>query len=115
MERVCPLRRAQKGRRTTQTAQNRREKPRRRQKCDCRDDDQSEKNEIHGKAKRKSRWPGKKIETEKCDNDPFAPFLSGAAEKTGENRQERDKSVAERAGRGRTFRPKMGWLRRILH
>jgi len=90
-------------------------KPRRRQKSNCRDSDEREKNEIHRKAKRKSRWAGKKIETEQCDNDPFAPFLCGAAEKTGKNREERDESVAERAGRDRTLRSRMDPLGGVLH
>jgi hypothetical protein len=69
------------------------EKPAGWEKCDCRQDKESEKNEVRGRAERKPRRSHQQVRRENCDDKSLFPFLSGAAQETGEHGQQRDGPV----------------------
>ncbi len=69
------------------------EKPAGGEKGDCRQDKEAEKNEVRERAERKPRWSHYQAEREKRDDKSLFPFLSGAAQETGEHGQQRDSRV----------------------
>ena len=48
-------------------------------KCDCRQDKQSEKNEVRNHAERKPRRSHQQVQRENCDDESLFPFLGRAA------------------------------------
>ncbi len=77
------------------------EKPAGWEKCDCCQDKESEKNEVRDRAERKPRRSNQQVRPKNCDDKSLFPFLSGAAQETGEHGQQRDGPVGyPTSGRG---------------
>jgi hypothetical protein len=69
------------------------EKPAGWEKGDCRQDEEGEKYDVRERAERKPRRSHQQAEREKRDDNALFPFLSGAAEETGEHGQQRDSRI----------------------
>src|SRR6266513_2985599 len=61
-----------------------------REKGNCRQDKEGEKNEVRQRAEGKPRRSHQQAEREKRDDKSLLPFLSGAAQETGQHGEQRD-------------------------